>query len=108
MSSNLVHVTCIGATTEDRLPVISADPTITLPQPNTWVVVELSAVANPARFYVTFPYGTRSISTLISDEISGNALQTAHFSEAIILSLGLKCATNKQTMTWRKFLWAAV
>ena len=43
---------------------------VTLPRHDSWVAVELTVIYNPAHFYVSFPFGTKSVPEIQDESVS--------------------------------------
>ena len=49
---------------------ISDVDSIQLPEEGAWVAVEITAVYNPAHFYVVFPFGSKPLKDIMKEDAS--------------------------------------
>ena len=65
-----------GEVTTDQVEVVCAqgvESGVELPDEGTWVAVEITAVHNPGRFYVSFPFGASPIQDLMKDKFDSDS-----------------------------------
>ena len=60
--------TLITTDREETFTVDSNSKSLETPKKGEFIVVEVTAVYNPAHFYVSFPYGTSTINELHREE----------------------------------------
>ena len=77
MYSKVTSVFATDCVTDQRRAVYlrnDLECMVTLPRRDSWVGVELTAIYNPAHFYVSFPFGTKSLPEVQDESVSDGGL----------------------------------